>query len=70
MSWLLFLVFMGASQEPLLQFDDAETCYKWANNLSQRDQAMRTQFAEGMMVAVPQHTYVCAAVPKKYKMDK
>ena len=70
MSWILFLVFMGASQEPLLQFDDAETCYKWAKNLTQRDQAMRTQFAEGMMLAVPQHAYVCTAVPKKYKMDK
>jgi hypothetical protein len=70
MSWILFLVFMGASQEPLLQFDDAETCYKWANNLSQRDQAMRSQFTEGMMGAMSLHTYVCAAVPKKYKMDK
>ena len=70
MSWILFLVFMGASQEPLLQFDDAETCYKWANNLSQRDQAMRSQFTEGMMGAMSMHTYVCAAVPKKYKMDK
>ena len=70
MSWILFLVFMGASQEPLLQFDDAETCYKWVNNLSQRDQEMRTQFAKGMTIAIPMHTYVCVAVPKKYKMDK
>ena len=70
MTWILFLGFIENSHEPLLQFDDAETCYKWVNNLSQRDQEMRTQFAKGMTIAIPMHTYVCAAVPKKYKMDK
>ena len=70
MTWILFLVFLETSNEPLLQFDDAETCYKWANDLRQRDQQMRTELAQGMMGAMSMHTYNCVAVPKKYKMDK